>query len=72
MPPRVSRTGEELQRDFSQQFAFSLDFWWLYLFYLGAVPAGVAVALAALPLALAGWLTARLAADLRLPVRALV
>ena len=70
MPPRVSRTGEELQRDFSQQFAFSLDFWWLYLFYLGAVPAGVA--LGALPLALAGWLTARLAADLRLPVRALV
>ena len=23
-------------RDFAQQFAFSLDFWWLYLFYLGA------------------------------------
>jgi hypothetical protein len=30
-------------RDFSQQFAFSLDFWWLYLFYLGAIPAWVSV-----------------------------
>ena len=32
-------------RDFSEQFAFSLDFWWLYLFYLGAVSAPVAVIL---------------------------
>jgi hypothetical protein len=24
-------------RSFSQQFAFSLDLWWLYLFYLGAL-----------------------------------
>ena len=34
-------------RDFSDQFAFSLDFWWLYLFYLGAVSAPVALALGA-------------------------
>ena len=32
-------------RDFSEQFAFSLDFWWLYLFYLGAVSAPVSLAL---------------------------
>ena len=32
-------------RDFSQQFAFSLDFWWIYLFYLGAVPAWLACAI---------------------------
>lgn len=37
--PAVNQTGAEGQRDFSQQFAFSLDFWWLYAFYLGALPA---------------------------------
>jgi hypothetical protein len=36
-PPRVSTTGGAGDRSFSQQFGFSLDFWWLYLFYLGAV-----------------------------------
>ena len=48
--PPVDRTGVEAERDFSQQFAFSLDFWWLYLFYLGAVPAVGAVVLGLLPL----------------------
>ena len=55
--PQVSRTGEEAQRDFSQQFSFSLDFWWLYLYYLGAMPAGWAVGLGLAPLAVAGWLS---------------
>jgi hypothetical protein len=46
--PRISRPGSDADRDFSQQFAFSLDFWWLYLFYLGLLPrAGVAAAMAA-------------------------
>lgn len=40
--PQV-KPGETTTRDFSDQFAFSLDFWWMYLFYLGAVPALVAV-----------------------------
>jgi hypothetical protein len=40
-------------RDFSEQFAFSLDFWWLYLFYLGAVSAPVSVALGLSGLAVA-------------------
>lgn len=31
-------------RDFSQQFAYSLDFWWIYLFYLGAIPAWLSLA----------------------------
>ena len=53
--PEVALSAEEDDRGFSQQFAFSLDFWWLYLFYLGAVPAGVAMVLAALPLAMAIW-----------------
>jgi len=30
-------------RDFAQQLSFSLDFWWLYLFYLRAISAQVAV-----------------------------
>jgi hypothetical protein len=37
-------TSDESNRDFSQQFAFSLDFWWLYLFYLGAIPRWAAIA----------------------------
>jgi hypothetical protein len=37
-PPAVAPpTGDE-DRGFSQQFAFSLNFWWCYLFYLGALP----------------------------------
>jgi len=42
-PPMRAGAASEAQRDFSQQFAFSLDFWWLYLFYLGAMPAWVAL-----------------------------
>ncbi len=38
------KAGEATTRDFSDQFAFSLDFWWMYLFYLGALPAMAAVA----------------------------
>jgi hypothetical protein len=53
LPPDVSTTGQETQRDFSQQFSFSLDFWWLYLFYFGALPAGVALVLGLLPLVIA-------------------
>ena len=46
--PRIARPGSEDDRGFSQQLAFSLDFWWLYLFYLGLLPrAGVAAAMAA-------------------------
>jgi hypothetical protein len=33
--PSIARTGNEADRSFSQQFSFSLDLWWLYLFYLG-------------------------------------
>ncbi|MEE3202853.1 MAG: hypothetical protein VX262_06120 [Acidobacteriota bacterium] len=55
--PPVSRTGEEAQRDFSQQFSFSLDFWWLYLFYLGVLPVGFAVMCGFLPLILASAIT---------------
>ncbi len=42
-PPSAARTASETDREVSQQFAFSLDFWWLYLFYLGAWRAGAAL-----------------------------
>ena len=50
VPPRP-RPAEGLARDFSEQFAFSLDFWWMYLFYLGVVPTAAALLLGGLPLA---------------------
>jgi hypothetical protein len=35
--PHVTPTAEAGDQSFSQQFAFSLDFWWLYLFYMGVL-----------------------------------
>ena len=52
-PPVVEPIGDESRRDFSQQFAYSLDFWWLYLFHLGAVSAPIAVVMGVVPAALA-------------------
>ena len=57
-PPLKPPQGEA--RDFSQQLAFSLDFWWVYLFYLGAVSARVAVVLGAACLAAAVFCAFRL------------
>jgi hypothetical protein len=37
-PPDIRAAAGDDDRSFSQQLAFSLDFWWLYLFYLGALP----------------------------------
>ena len=45
--PAVARTASTDDRDFSQQFAFSLDFWWLYLIYLHAIPRTLGIAAAA-------------------------
>jgi hypothetical protein len=39
------KPGNSGTRDFSDQFAGSLDFWWVYLFYLGVVSGPVALAL---------------------------
>ena len=55
-PPAVDRTVDAGRRDFAQQFAFSLDLWWLYLHYLGAIGTSLAVALGLTPLAIAAWL----------------
>jgi hypothetical protein len=51
-PPLKPARGEA--RDFSEQFAFSLDFWWVYLFYLGVMSAPVAITLGAGCLGAAG------------------
>ena len=48
------KAAEGLAHDFSEQFAYSLDFWWVYLYYLGAVPAAVSVAVGMLSLRSAG------------------
>jgi hypothetical protein len=55
LPPRI-QAADARARDFSEQFAFSLDFWWLYLFYAGVVPTPVAVTAATLLLASAAWI----------------
>ena len=48
--------GQRLERgQFSQQFAYSLDFWWLYLFHMRVIgAAGVALAVTAFLALLAG------------------
>ena len=48
-PPSIASPTQE-GTSFSQQFTFSLDFWWLYLYYLGVASAPVAVALGLVPL----------------------
>ena len=58
--PHVALVPGERARDFSQQFAFGLDFWWVYLYYLGVFPAWAALATAT-ALALACGVFLRLA-----------
>jgi hypothetical protein len=66
-PPRPALSKSDADRDFSQQFAFSLDFWWLYLFYLGAWGAGAALLAGLAPLAVAAVMAWRLAACVYFP-----
>ena len=42
-PRPVIRNAEYKATDFAGQFGFSLDFWWLYLFYARAISAPVAL-----------------------------
>jgi hypothetical protein len=56
------KPGESETRDFSDQFASSLDFWWVYLFYLKVVSGPVALALGALSFGVAGFFAWRLRA----------
>ncbi len=52
--------GDAATRDFSDQFAFSLDFWWVYLFYLRVLSAPLALACGAGALAVIAMLASRL------------
>lgn len=52
-PAVAELPAEEADSSFAQRFSFSLDFWWLYLYYLSAVSAPVSIALGIAPLVLA-------------------
>jgi hypothetical protein len=62
--PRITERAGPSDRTYSQQFAFSLDFWWIYLFYLGAwsgraaAAAGAALLACFALLARAAWVLA--------------
>ncbi len=51
------KTGEATTRDFSDQFAFSLDFWWVYLFYLRMMSGPASLACGAILAAVIAILT---------------
>jgi hypothetical protein len=57
--PRLDTTADAGRRDFAQQFAFSLDFWWLYLVYLDILTPTTAVSLALAIGVTTVWLAAR-------------
>ena len=59
-PPPAMQPAEGTARDFSEQFAFSLDFWWLYLFYLRLVSTPMSLLLGLTMFAIAGWFGWRL------------
>jgi hypothetical protein len=42
-PPSLETVASTDNRDFAQQLSFSLDFWWMYLFYLRAITARAAL-----------------------------
>ncbi len=56
-PPAV-RLPEGRAPEFSEQFGYSLDVWWLYLYYMRAVPAAAALGAGAALLGLSGLLLA--------------
>ena len=61
-PRPVVTAGDARERSFSEQFSFSLDFWWLYLYYARVVSAGMAVGAFVLMLAAAAalaWVLSR-------------
>jgi len=66
----VVRSTDARVRSFSEQFAFSLDFWWLYLFYARVIPAGTAIGAFVLMMAVAagiGWALNRQVQPVRRP-----
>ena len=68
-PRPVIRAAEYRATDFAGQFAFSLDFWWLYLFYARAISAGVALGAFGSLVLLAVGLALALVRRVRMPPR---
>jgi hypothetical protein len=58
-PPLVALDMSDERRDFAQQFAFSLDFWWLYLVYLHRLSPPFAIAIGLTLWGTAAWLALR-------------
>jgi hypothetical protein len=55
-PPPVQPASGDDDRGFAQQFAFSLDVWWLYLFYLGGLSRAAVLSIAIGTAAAVVWL----------------
>lgn len=55
-PPYLAPQGRA--PEFSEQYGYSLDFWWLYLFYMRAAPGAVSLVAGALLVCLSGTLLA--------------
>ena len=66
--PAVVLRADDDDRDFSRQFDFSLDFWWLYLYYFGVISAPVALALGLAPLLAASLVLRRVLAPEVIPL----
>jgi len=64
-PPPVRSAASAEDRSFSQQFGFSLDFWWLYLFYMGKLSGFAVFSLALAFAAVGGMLVVQLAHEIR-------
>lgn len=64
-PPPVAAPAGDADRGFSQQFGFSLDLWWLYLFYMKALPGWAIGVLMAAFAAFVAICVRRLSVDVR-------
>jgi len=57
--PRPATVAAEGDHSFAQRLSFSLDFWWLYLVYLRAIPVGAGLAAALALLGVSLWSATR-------------
>ena len=65
--PRIAKPETDADRGFAQQFRFSLDLWWLYLYYLHILPRAALGVIVTAFLVFATICTRRLAQALEAP-----
>ena len=65
--PPPARPPEGRAPGFSEQFGYSLDFWWLYLYYMRVLPGMLAIGFGGVLSGLALWLFVRLGGTPREP-----